>query len=76
MILEDNLGNEYRVAPPPENQELEVEAGKTTQGEFIFLGRVGPSTHSLTLTTNSRGGLPHNSITNKPKISVHIPLVQ
>ena len=76
MILQDNLGNEYRVAPPPENQEIEVEPGKTTQGEFIFLGSVGPSAHSLTLTTNSRGGLLHNSITNKPKISVQIPLNQ
>ena len=76
MILEDNLGNAYRVAPPPENREIEVEPGTTAQGEFIFLGKVGPSTKSLTLTTNSIAGLPHNSITYKPKISIHIPLDQ
>ena len=76
MILEDNLGNAYRVTPPPGNQEIEVDPGTTARGEFIFSGKVGPSTNSLTLTTNSIAGLPHNSITYKPKISVHIPLDQ
>ena len=76
MILEDNLGNAYRVTPPPENQEIEVEPGTTAQGEFIFLGKVGPSINTLTLTTNSIAGLPHNSITYKPKISIQIPLDQ
>ncbi|MDJ0705252.1 MAG: hypothetical protein QNJ46_18365 [Leptolyngbyaceae cyanobacterium MO_188.B28] len=76
MILEDNLGNAYRVAPPLENQEIEVEPGTTARGEFIFPGKVGPSTNSLTLTTNSIAGLPHNSITHKPKIRIKIPLDQ
>ena len=76
MILEDNLGNAYRVTPPPGNQEIEVEPGTTARGEFIFFGKVGPSTNVLTLTTNSIAGLPHNSITHKPKISVKIPLDQ
>ncbi|MGK7949891.1 MAG: hypothetical protein AB4368_14180 [Xenococcaceae cyanobacterium] len=52
MRLRDNLGNNYNLAPPPQNPDIEIKAGQILEGKFRFLGRIDPNAQSLTLVTN------------------------
>lgn len=70
MILRDNLGNRYNLAPPPQNPEVRVPEGSTLDGRFSFLGRINPSATSLTLITNDKFGSDAD-FSNSPKMTIN-----
>ena len=69
MILVDNLGNQYRLAAPPQNPKIEIAQGQTLSGTFVFLGRLAPTATSLSLVTNHQYG-GDQDFTNDPKITI------
>lgn len=68
MILRDDLGNTYYLAPPPQNPEIEIKSGETLKGNFRFLGRISPSAQTLTLVTND--GNQNYTSTSYPYITI------
>jgi hypothetical protein len=56
MVISDSLGNQYNLAAPPDNSEITIQPGTTLKGQFVFKGRIAPSTNAITLTTNSKFG--------------------
>lgn len=69
MILRDNLGNRYNLAPPPQNPTVRVPEGSTLDGKFVFLGRINPAAVTLTLTTNDKFG-GDRDFSNSPKMKI------
>jgi hypothetical protein len=73
MLLRDNLGNNYNLAPPTQNPEVEIKPGETLKGTFRFLGRIAPNAQSLTLVTND--GYQNYTNTSRPYIAIaNIPV--
>ena len=73
MLLRDNLGNTYNLAPPVQNPEVKINSGETLKGTFRFLGRIAPDAQLLTLITND--GYQNNTNTNYPYMAIaNIPL--
>ena len=69
MILRDNLGNRYNLAPPPQNPTVRVPEGSTLDGKFVFLGRINPAAVTLTLSTNDKFG-GDRDFSNSPKMKI------
>jgi hypothetical protein len=73
LLLRDNLGNTYNIAPAPQNPEVEVKAGDTLKGTFRFLGRIDPNARSLTLVSNE--GHQNYTNTSRPYFAIaNIPV--
>ncbi|OWY67130.1 hypothetical protein B7486_33285 [cyanobacterium TDX16] len=73
MVVADNLGNQYNLAEPPNNEDIRVDPNTTLKGKFVFNGRIAPNATTLTLTTNNRFGGNEN-FSNNPKMTFNIPL--
>lgn len=73
MVITDNIGNQYNLAEPPNNEFISIDPGTTLKGQFVFKGRLAPSATSITLTTNNKYGGNQNYSTN-PKMSFDVPL--
>ncbi|MER3435451.1 MAG: hypothetical protein C4288_19125 [Leptolyngbya sp. ERB_1_1] len=73
LVITDNFGNQYNLAAPPENAEINIAPGTTLKGQFVFKGRLAPNASSLTLTTNSKFGTDAN-FSQTPKMVFNIPL--
>ena len=74
MMLVDDLGNEYAVVPPADNEDVEVLAGDRLEGTFNFGGRVAPEANSLTLVTNESLGSETSTTSNHPVFRIGLPL--
>ncbi len=73
FVITDNFGNQYNLAAPPENAEINIAPRTTLKGQFVFKGRLAPNTSSLTITTNKKFGSDANfSVT--PKLVFNVPL--
>jgi hypothetical protein len=73
LLLRDNLGNTYNLAPPSQNPEVEVKPGETLKGTFRFLGRIDPNAQSLTLVSNE--GHQNYTNTSRPYFAIaNIPI--
>ncbi|VEP15876.1 conserved exported hypothetical protein [Hyella patelloides LEGE 07179] len=68
MVLRDNLGNTYKLAPPPQNPQLSIEAEEALQGKFRFLGRIAPNAKTLTLVVNE--GNESRTNTTQPYMAI------
>lgn len=55
-VLQDDAGNVYNLATPPENPTISINPNSTVRGNFVFIGQLAPSATTLTLTTNSKYG--------------------
>ncbi|BAU15293.1 unknown protein [Leptolyngbya sp. NIES-3755] len=73
FVITDNFGNQYNLATPPENAEINIAPGTTLKGQFVFKGRLAPNTTSITVTTNSKFGTDATFSTT-PKIVFNVPL--
>ncbi|MEM7555384.1 MAG: hypothetical protein AAF378_15045 [Cyanobacteria bacterium P01_A01_bin.84] len=73
MVLIDDLNNQYKLAVPTDNPDLEILPGTTLKGEFIFPGKISPETKSLNLITNDKFG-GNEDLSQIPKIIFFIPL--
>lgn len=73
MVIADNLGNQYNLAEPPNNEEIRIDPNTTLKGKFVFNGRIAPDATTLTLTTNNKFGRNEN-YSNNPKMTFNIPL--
>lgn len=67
--LLDNTGATYNLSPPAQNPEIRVEPGTTIEARLVFLGRVSPDAHTLTLTTNHRR-TGNGEVTTTPTIVI------
>ncbi len=76
MLLKDDFGAEYPLIAAGGNPHVEVKPGTTLTQEFAFRGRMNPSTQTVTLVTNSKGGSPNNPSLQTPLIEVEIPVEQ
>ncbi|MFM7424422.1 MAG: hypothetical protein ACKO7W_05410 [Elainella sp.] len=73
MMLIDNLGNNYRLVQPSDNDTMTVDSETTLKGVFVFAGELDPRATSLTLVTNSLGQ-PNND-SNYPTLRIeNIPI--
>ncbi|AFY88011.1 hypothetical protein [Chroococcidiopsis thermalis] len=73
MVIADNLGNQYNLVEPPNNEDIRIDPNTTLKGKFVFNGRIAPGATTLTLTTNNRFGGNEN-FSNNPKMTFNIPL--
>jgi hypothetical protein len=73
MVIADNLGNQYNLAEPPNNEDIRIDPNTTLKGKFVFNGRIAPGATAITLTTNNKYGRSENH-SNNPKITFNIPL--
>lgn len=73
MVMTDNLGNQYNLAAPPNNETISIDPGTTLKGQFAFKGRLAPGATSVALTTNNKYGGDQN-YSNNPKMSFNVPL--
>lgn len=53
--LFDAQGNAYRLTPPPGDEEVQVPAGQSLEGTFVFLGHIPVTSKTLTLVINPVG---------------------
>jgi hypothetical protein len=74
LVLVDDQGARYTVAPPGDNRAVTVRRGTTLRGRLVFIGQLDPDATSLTLVANATSqGDPKYS--THPKIEVPgIPL--
>lgn len=73
FVIVDNFANQYNLAAPPDNAEINIPPGTTLKGQFVFKGRLAPNVTSLAITTNNKFGSNANfSVT--PKITFNVPL--
>ena len=68
MLLRDNLGNTYNLAPPVQNPDVKINPGETLKGTFRFLGSIAPNAQLLTLVTND--GYQNNTNTSRPYLAI------
>lgn len=73
MVMTDNLGNQYNLAEPPNNEDIRIDPNTTLKGKFVFNGRIAPGATTLVLTTNNKFGGNEN-YSNNPKMTFNIPL--
>jgi hypothetical protein len=73
LVITDNFGNQYNLAAPPENAEINIAPGTTLKGQFVFKGRLAPNVSALTLTTNKKFG-SDATFSRTPKLVFNIPL--
>ena len=73
-VLIDDLGNVYRISPPPENPDIRVEPRTSLQGTLVFLPGLHPEATGLTLAINSEFGNPDYEEATDPSFRIEIPL--
>jgi hypothetical protein len=54
-VLLDAQGNAYRLTPPQGDEEIQVPAGHSLEGTFVFLGQIPAASKTLTLVINPAG---------------------
>jgi hypothetical protein len=69
MVLTDDKGNRYNLLAPPHNEDVEIAAGSTLKGKFVFMGRLAPDATSLQLVCNGKFGTSA-SYSSTPKFVV------
>lgn len=70
MYLSDEGGVHYRLSPPPGNDRVTVSPKSTTRATFVFLGRISPRAHVITLVTNANTGDPTGQYTTEPTLRI------
>jgi hypothetical protein len=76
LVMIDNFGNQYNLAAPADNADIEIAPGTTLKGQFVFKGRLAPNASSLTLITNKEygSGATSSRYSQTPKIVFNILL--
>ncbi|MGH2663242.1 MAG: hypothetical protein ACRDH8_10660 [Actinomycetota bacterium] len=73
-VMIDDLGNVYRLSPPPENPEVRIEPRSGLQGTLVFLPGLHREATGLTLAINNELGNPDYEEASDPLFRIGIPL--
>jgi hypothetical protein len=73
MVVTDSAGNQYNLAAPPDNEDIQIEPGTTLEGQFVFMGRVAPGISDLSVITNNEFG-GDQDFTTVPKFVLQVDL--
>ena len=56
LVLEDGSGGIYRVNPPLDNREIEIQPHTELHGTLVFIGPITPSANKLAILSTSKTG--------------------
>jgi hypothetical protein len=70
MILQDDLGYQYRLITPKYNPTVLIPPSQTLTGKFVFAGKIPRKARSLTLITNFDAGKVNGQQTTVPKMMI------
>lgn len=73
FVIKDNFGNQYNLAAPPENEDIQIAPGTTLKGQFVFKGRLAPNVSSIAVITNDKFG-SNARFSATPKLVFNVPL--
>ena len=76
MLLIDDVGNHYRLNPPPTNAKVEISPGATLSGSFVFFNPIDDHATTLTLVTCNAYGSVANEYSSNPQFKVSFPVAR